>query len=89
MHVEQEEQQMDASELMAGNKEAGGHGRRAVYKRENKRTDWKDRRDWPRRSIYKKEFVMIDERKRKHDEEELDGKRKKSFLFNFFYLAMT
>jgi hypothetical protein len=33
---------------------------------------------------------MIDERKRKNDEEELDGKRKKSFfLFNFFILAMT
>jgi hypothetical protein len=40
MHVEQEQEQMDASELMAGNKEAGGHGRRGVARgRINGRTE--------------------------------------------------
>lgn len=37
----------------------GGGGQGATWK------GLRDRRDWPRRSIYKKEFVMIDERKRR------------------------
>lgn len=62
----------DVSQSSADNKKAGGHGRGRKggggWPGENSVGTKRDRRDWPRRSICRKESVMTDERKTKNDE---------------------